>query len=555
MTATDQSVQGGGAFDMIQRVDRAAVCLPRSLVARIIRRDYGLGAFAWRVPHDDNYVIDHARLTSLIDPHDLPIDVTDLPARLILISELDRARLPGATFQKVLRYYWRQLYHARLHIALEESLTGERGGGKELRRRIEQIGPAEFGEIRLVLKQERLLFEPEDDREVYIEFAATFLELRRFDPDLLDVTFPALAGRDDIDRLLAEDVDAQTVFDRTRPQPGMPPVAPPGEFGLPAVLPAAMTALGRTFGNLGETFVVAIKERAQRFRRLGNYIRAALTRGSALGEAEARPDLKKFVEHLRPILDLTGEQERLWVEALEPLIVPAMEGYRSFEARVLYDLQKLVNDHRRELSSINPVEWVLWWGQVPLKRPLPLAREALLLRHLRDAQANLHRSTLPWDERARLEGLLAAALHHVEHRFHEAVVPIIGRALDDAGLKPANAAERCARETLRAELADRIVSQGRLSFSAVRDAVSHSQLKLPDVENPLDLLFGDHLLKLDRRLALTLDGVYRRAEVYFRWLQTLTAFFFGTPVGRRLTLLLILPFGAAFLLLAFLQPL
>ena len=40
-----------------------------------------------------------------------------------------------------------------------------------------------------------------------------------------------------------------------------------------------------------------------------------------------------------------------------------------------------------------------------------------------------------------------------------------------------------------------------------------------------------------------LDGVYRRGEIYLRWLQRLSSAAFGTSVGRFLTLFLVLPFG------------
>src|SRR5207245_3980341 len=64
---------------------------------------------------------------------------------------------------------------------------------------------------------------------------------------------------------------------------------------------------------------------------------------------------------------------------------------------------------------------------------------------------------------------------------------------------------------------------------------------------------GDPLLRLDRRLATLLEGVYRRGEFYLRWLERGSSLFFGTDVGRFMTRNFLVPFGAAFALLFTLQ--
>src|SRR5262249_10142375 len=62
-----------------------------------------------------------------------------------------------------------------------------------------------------------------------------------------------------------------------------------------------------------------------------------------------------------------------------------------------------------------------------------------------------------------------------------------------------------------------------------------------------DFLHGDPLLRLDNRLSILLDGVYRPAEAYLRWLEWFTAIGFGTALGRVITRFLVIPFGGAFL--------
>ena len=65
------------------------------------------------------------------------------------------------------------------------------------------------------------------------------------------------------------------------------------------------------------------------------------------------------------------------------------------------------------------------------------------------------------------------------------------------------------------------------------------------------LFHGDPLLQADRRLGYVLDGVYRPAEFYLRWMQRLSSLGFGTAVGRFVTLYFTVPFGGAFLIYKF----
>src|SRR5262249_39052477 len=103
------------------------------------------------------------------------------------------------------------------------------------------------------------------------------------------------------------------------------------------------------------------------------------------------------------------------------------------------------------------------------------------------------------------------------------------------------------------ELLDRAVEQGFVNMSDLRDAIARNRLKLPDLRIPGELIVGDPLLKANRRLAEAADGVYRGGEIYRRIMQRLRARFFGTRLGRFLTLYLILPFGGAYMLLAGIQ--
>ena len=66
----------------------------------------------------------------------------------------------------------------------------------------------QFDEIRTVLGQEDLLLPPRSDESTYVEFAATYLELRRFAPSFLPRYFPGLGRLEAVDALIRRDVDA-----------------------------------------------------------------------------------------------------------------------------------------------------------------------------------------------------------------------------------------------------------------------------------------------------------------------------------------------------------
>ena len=126
---------------------------------------------------------------------------------------------------------------------------------------------------------------------------------------------------------------------------------------------------------------------------------------------------------------------------------------------------------------------------------------------------------------------------------------MIVRTLDEVQMTPTTAAESVARAKMVEELLDLIVEHGYLLMSDLRDAIARNRLKMPDLASPLEFVRGDRLIRANRRFAESLDGVYRRGEIYLRWLQRLNSVAFGTPVGRFLTRYFVLPLGLSFVLL------
>jgi hypothetical protein len=263
----------------------------------------------------------------------------------------------------------------------------------------------------------------------------------------------------------------------------------------------------------------------------------------------------RLVARLQTALELHDREAEEWRSTLPALLGSAARGLWPPSARLLYDLQKVCVDYERDIYSVDLVEWVVSMFRQPIKRQVPLQADVLLVKHLRSAARRLGRARLGDEDRRRLAILLRSATHHCEERLRERLRPRLTDALEAVGFRPANYPEEVARRKMVEEMLDRVAERGFLTMGDLRDAVARNQLKLPDLDSPQTLLLGDQLIRLNRRLAIDLDGVYKRGEFYLRWLQRLSSLFFGTFVGRLLTLYLLVPFGGAFATLVFAQEL
>ena len=222
------------------------------------------------------------------------------------------------------------------------------------------------------------------------------------------------------------------------------------------------------------------------------------------------------------------------------------EGPWGPEARLLFDLQKIGVDRERHVYAIDVWGWASSLGKKPLKRPLPCLAEVLIHRHLRSALRRMTAVRMADSSRRVLHGLLHRAEERSEANLRSRFRPLIADALRDAQLDPSNVVERVAARKLVEELIDRILDHGFLTLGDLRDAVARNNLKADDLSGPGDLVFGDQLLRADRKMAAALDGVYRHGQFYLRAMQRLSAVAFGTRTGRMLMRYLILPFGGAY---------
>ena len=462
---------------------------------------------------------------------------------LLVLTTPDDRSLDTLPASDQLREYWRLLFEAALTAKLGRVHEGT------CEARLAKLGPAAVREIRFVLEAEHLADPEADDAAVYRTFAAAYLVLHAFSPDSLGDFFPSLPPAEAVRELLRSDVEAETLLARTRLAGAADAVRPPDGAAKPAALK-----------KLEPRAADARRARALDAERKGNFVRAAILRTQAghlaggdgeLLEAGSRSALGQLVQGLAGVLGWDDAKQQAWRHALAALLEPAAAGRWPRAARCLYELQKIPADLSRDVFAVDLVEPIRTLGRRPVKRPLPHARDVMLLLKLRTAHQQLVRSNLSTHAQHELDQLFEVEMHRLERDVRAKLEPIITNALTDSGFLPSNRVETVARDKIVAELLDRICERGYLRFGNLRDAVARNQLKLPDLRGPGEFVGGDPLLKADTRLAYDLDGIYRRGEFYLRALQRGSSLFFGTRSGRWLFLYLIAPFLAAFLTLTF----
>jgi hypothetical protein len=549
----------------LRAADPAAVLVPPRVLERILQQLYQLSGLFAELPHRKTLVIERSLLYRHVDQDDLDLEPDRLlPSVVILLARPLPNLLGNLDRETVLLEYWRLLFHAAVHRELDRRVADGRLTPEQVQARIETIGTSEFAEIRMVLEQERYLLparrssipdretptegatavrnRAEEDLGAYIEFAAVYLQLRAFARNLLPVYFPGLTDTERIDRLLAQDVDADALFAGTR-------------------LAGAPDPVVRTDTKSDEShdYYYRLTQSADDFEAAGNTVRAAILRTRAVRVAsptlaeqtrlKVRADLRRLTARLQAALELSDAEAAEWLKVLPALLDKADQGTWPSEAALLYDLQKVGVDHERDIYALDLVEWVRSAGRRPIKRPLPSEKIVRVTRHLRSAAQRLTMARLSDEDRQHLGRLLQEGLDGCEGRLRARFRPVLTDALLSVGLQPNNPAERTALAKMVEEMLDRISELGFLTFSDLRDCVSRNQLKMPDLADPQEFIRGDPLLRLDRRLATALDGVYRPGEFYLRWLERFTAPGFGTSVGRWVIRFLVLPFGGALVLL------
>jgi hypothetical protein len=566
----------------------SAVLVDPRVVRRVVQGHRDLVGLGLGVPHTHCYAVGRAALWAIVDPSELGRSREGVPDPVVLVprptpNELARSRQP-----ELLAKLWRTIFHAHVHLELDRLVALGTLTLPTIRQRIAAVGRVEFDEIRAMLRSDELLLPPGGERELYTEFAALYLELRQFAPDLVATTFPGLGDPDAIDAIVAQDVDVAALLDRSCPE-GADPAgtvvreAPRSSRAFTATRPGS--ARNAPPGPLSRVRARRWLKIADHAKASGNDVRAALLRAASaavIGPAEGEPTLSSREgapeSQTQAVRDLQGQirtdmrdlSARLaaalslrdgvdpeaarvqWSSLLCILVEEAARSRRlrySVEARLLYDLQLAAVAHEKPQSAVDLATWARSLGKLPVIRPLPATREVRIARRIHEAAGRVRHTRLDSPDRKLLAKMMRWASERADRNVRLALRPEIQRVLGEVKLEPGNVPERLARDKLVEELLDRIVAQGFVRFPHLRDALSGNQLKLDDLSGPRELWSGDSLLAADRKLARSLDGVYRGGEVYLRWLQRLSSLSFGTKIGRALLLCVLMPVGIAFVAL------
>ena len=527
---------------LLWQVDPGAVVVRGHIIDRVVKHVAGTRWYLWTVPHSHCFVVDRATLFKHVEqdelalPTDHPLPETVLLLRRPADDEWNESR------DDILCRYWRLLFHARVHAVCERHLHGL--PQVELDRRIDAIGRSAFEEARSVLIEDRQLLQPESDLAAYIELAAVFLELRFFAPNLLPVYFPSLVDRASIEVVLAGDIDGAGLYAECRLR------------GAPDPMP-------RTDDQTDESheYFDQLSRSAERSSRNGDAVGAAIlyTRAARVApasrtgpsEAAARRQVFSLVARLQSALALSITDADAWRGLLPPLLDKADQGSHPVEAAILYDLQRVCIETERTTYNLEIGEWILSLGRKALLRPLECQRFVRIPVLLRAAVRRLTAARLADADRQALAGLLRETLNRAEERLRSRFRPVLDAALRDTGLRPTSPPEEAVFAKTVEELLDCISSAGFLGFADLRDALARGELKLADLAGLHEIVHGDPLIRLDRRLDLLLEGVYRPAETYTRALERGASVLAGTPGGRWLTRNVIGTFGIAFLLMQF----
>lgn len=540
----------------------AVLCDPR-VMRRVVKHHRNVTGV---VPHGRCYAIDRAALSELADATELRGPLDKLPDDVILVARPSPREIAARTRTETATRIWRNVFHARVHHELGVRVAQGKLEPADVRKRITIIGQTEFDEIRAILRHDDMVMPPGDDREVYIEFAALYLELKHFAPGLLLTTFPGVSDHDRVREALAKDIDVVPLLERGRPKAvispsstrelkatSMPSFSAPAEF-------SESRSKGKPISERAHTRLIAKAEAA---RQAGNDVRAALLCAQAAhiedkplarqAESKGRDALMHLGERLSKALANPNIKDRSRDWSLLLILGARASEDRavrySVEARLLYTLQRAAIAHEEPHTAVELQTFLLSLGKRKVVRDLPATRELRVARIIARAHKRVRNVRIGDADRKLLARLLGWASERAERNVRDALRPRIIGAFDEVGLVALSGPELLARRKVAEELIDHILDRGYLSFDALRDAVSRNQLKLDDLARPGELWEGDPLLKADAALAIALDGIYRRGDVYLRGLQKVSSLPFGTKIGRALALYLILPLGAAFVVL------
>ncbi len=495
---------------LVAQADERAFLVAGRVMRRLIRYDRRITGLGLQVPHRKTYVISRDALLEVVE-HDELRPAREIPAQVILVAEPDADDLRLLSRADLLLSYWRLLFHAHVHLHLEEQVRQGNLTEHAILERMHRIGQTEFDEIAAVLRTEGYLLPPRDITTVYVEFAAVFLELQVFAPALLPRYFPALVDSAQVESILAEDIDAAAVLAQTRvsgaAEPGAPRPQPPATLHKDQprdVEPGNDQPTkdeNRPAKKRNAVLHGWLTGRAEHAEARGNVVRGALLRAQAarlgspkqadLAHERVRQNLETLVKRLKGALGFSHEDAQRWRNGLKAILDGSPRTGWTTEARLLFDLQKVCVDDEREIFKVDLAGWLFSFGRRPIRRQLPMQREVLICKHLRSAARRLTAAGISASQRQSLEELLHRALHLAEEQMRQRLRPHLLKTLDEAGLAPHNLVEDVARRKMVEELLDKVAARVFLNIGDLRDGIAQNHLKLPDLSGWHDFVFGD----------------------------------------------------------------
>ena len=95
--------------------------VPPRILRRVIRQCCGLTGWGVNVPHRKSFVVERQTLLEIVDQEELRLQPGDsLPETVILLPQPDAEELDETPPGILLVRWWRLLFHARVHVALEK---------------------------------------------------------------------------------------------------------------------------------------------------------------------------------------------------------------------------------------------------------------------------------------------------------------------------------------------------------------------------------------------------------------------------------------------------
>lgn len=560
MSSTSSSVRIEELRKAISATDPTAFLIEARVIRRLVRKQSKHPSLALTLPHDDTQVVAAEDLAQTILPDELGLSSPlNLSGDVIVLKMPTADQIEHWPEEDLKLLLWRRLFHAHLDRELKHLTEPEQFA--YVQSQINSLGQVEFDEAHHVLRAEQRLMHPDSRVEAFREWIAHYWEYSIFDPGRILTWFPSMQQIDQVDQKMRLKLSIEEILQRTKIAGSASIESTSREAQDETVLKNTQKgwSIELTQGTSERKYLRFMRRRDRSTER-GNTVRAitsslhaarvAPSRNKrAKAESTAESDLRLFVKRLREAIGFSATEDNQWHEVLLALAKNAIQGFWNSEKRLLYDLQKVCLDKERISYRVDLLRWITSLGGKPLRRPLYNLQEVQMAKHLASATSRLVHVRLSGNDREQLTQLLEQASHQADHQMRLRIREPLRKTLLEVGMTPSSFPEQVAMDKLVEDALDCISERGYISMGYLRDAISKNDLKLPDLHGIKEAWSGDRLLKADDQLDQVLDGVYRRGDFYLRWIQMISAVFFGTTKGRFATLFLIIPFGGALVLI------